>query len=130
MTENLIKQKVQGWIVSISFLILVSKFIAFYMTNSVGILTDAMESIVNVAAGLISFFSLRYASKPKDKGHPFGHGKIELISASIEGLLIMIAGGLIIYEGIIRLFEPEKTDKLDIGIVVIIVAGIMNYAMG
>lgn len=130
MTENLIKQKVQGWIVSISFLILVGKFIAFYLTNSVGILTDAMESIVNVVAGLISFFSLRYASKPKDKGHPFGHGKIELISASIEGLLIMIAGGLIIYEGIIRLFEPAVIGKLDIGIAVILVAGIMNYAMG
>ena len=51
MTENLIKQKVQGWIVSISFLILICKFIAFYLTNSVGILTDAMESIVNVVAG-------------------------------------------------------------------------------
>jgi len=130
MTENLIKQKVQGWIVSISFLILVSKFIAFYLTNSVGILTDAMESIVNVVAGLISFFSLRYAAKPKDKGHPFGHGKIELISASIEGLLIMIAGGVIIYEGIIRLFEPAKIGKLDIGIAVIMVAGIINYVMG
>ena len=130
MNENLIKQKVQGWIVSISLLILIGKFIAFFVTNSVGILTDAMESIVNVVAGLISFFSLRYAAKPKDKDHPFGHGKIELISASVEGLLIMIAGGLIIVEGIRRLFEPSTIGKLDIGIAVVAIAGIINYIMG
>lgn len=130
MKEDLIKQKVQGWIVSCSLLILIGKFIAFYLTNSVGILTDAMESIVNVIAGLISFFSLRYAAKPKDKKHPFGHGKMELISASIEGLLIMIAGGMIIYEGFRRLFEPATIGKQDIGIAVVAVAGVMNYAMG
>lgn len=130
MNENLIKQKIQGWIVSFSLLILIGKFIAFFVTNSVGILTDAMESIVNVVAGLISFFSLRYAAKPKDKGHPFGHGKIELISASVEGLLIMIAGGLIIVEGIRRLFEPSTIGKLDIGIAVVAIAGIINYVMG
>ena len=130
MNENLIKQKIQGWIVSISLLILIGKFIAFFVTNSVGILTDAMESIVNVVAGLISFFSLRYAAKPKDKDHPFGHGKIELISASVEGLLIMIAGGLIIFEGIRRLFEPSTIGKLDIGIAVVAIAGILNYVMG
>ena len=130
MNENLIKQKIQGWIVSISLLILIGKFIAFFVTNSVGILTDAMESIVNVVAGLISFFSLRYAAKPKDKDHPFGHGKIELISASVEGLLIMIAGGLIIFEGIRRLFEPSTIGKLDIGIAVVAIAGIINYVMG
>ena len=130
MKEDLIKQKVQGWIVSMSLLILIGKFIAFFLTNSVGILTDAMESIVNVIAGLISFLSLRYAARPKDKGHPFGHGKIELISASIEGLLIMIAGGLIIYEGVLRLFEPATIGKLDIGIAVVAVAGLMNYVMG
>jgi cation diffusion facilitator family transporter len=130
MKEDLIKQKVQGWIVSFSLLILIGKFIAFYLTNSVGILTDAMESIVNVIAGLISFFSLRYAGRPKDKGHPFGHGKVELISASIEGLLIMMAGGMIIYEGFKRLFEPATIGKLDIGIAVVAVAGLMNYVMG
>lgn len=130
MKQDVVKQKVQGWIVSLSLLILVGKFIAFYLTNSVGILTDAMESIVNVLAGVVSLFSLRFAAKPKDKEHPFGHGKIELISASLEGLLIMIAGGLIIYEGFIRLFVPAHIEKLDIGILVIVIGGIMNYLMG
>lgn len=130
MNQDTIKQKVQGWIVTISFLILCGKFLAFYLTNSVGILTDAMESIVNVVAGLISLYSLRWAAKPRDKDHPFGHGKMELISASIEGLLIAIAGGIIIYEGISRLFSPATVGKLDIGIVVVSIAGLMNYIMG
>lgn len=130
MNEDFIKQKIQKWIVLISLLILGGKFIAFYITNSVGILTDAMESIVNIVAGIISLFSLRWAAKPKDKEHPFGHGKIELISASIEGILIALAGGLIIYEGIQRLFSPASIGKLDIGIIVVAAAGLINYFMG
>lgn len=130
MNEDTLKQKIQRWIVTVSVLILVGKFIAFYVTNSVGILTDAMESIVNVVAGFISLYSLRWAAKPKDKDHPFGHGKMELISASIEGLLIAIAGGLIIYEGIQRLYSPSIIEKLDVGIIVVAVAGLINYLMG
>lgn len=130
MNEDLLKQKIQRWIVSVSILILVGKFLAFYITNSVGILTDAMESIVNVIAGLISLYSLRWAARPKDKDHPFGHGKMELISASIEGLLIAIAGGMIIYEGIQRFFSPAEITKLDVGIWVVAIAGLMNYLMG
>lgn len=130
MNEDLIKQRVQKWIVSFSVLLLISKFVAFALTNSVGILTDAMESIVNVVAGGISLFSLRWAARPRDKDHPFGHGKMELISASIEGLLIAIAGGLIIYEGIQRLFDPAAIGRLDIGIIVVAIAGAINYIMG
>lgn len=130
MNESLLKQKVQRWIVSISVLILIGKFIAFWVTNSVGILTDAMESIVNVVAGLISLYSLWYAAKPKDKDHPFGHGKIELISASLEGMLIMAAGVLIIYEGVKRLFLPAQIASLDVGILIIAVSGLINYLMG
>lgn len=130
MNEDLLKQKVQRVIVCLSILILCGKFAAFFLTNSVGILTDAMESIVNVVAGFIALFSLRWAAKPKDKEHPFGHGKIELISASTEGLLISIAGLLIIYEGIQRLFTPGTIGKLDIGIVVVAISGVLNYLMG
>lgn len=130
MNEDLLKQKIQRWIVFISVAILVGKFIAFWITNSVGILTDAMESIVNVVAGFISLFSLRWAAQPKDKEHPFGHGKMELISASIEGLLIAVAGGMIIFEGIQRLFSPAEIGRLDIGIIVVAVAGLINYLAG
>lgn len=119
LTENKLKQRVQRNILTVSVLILVGKFIAYYLTNSVGVLTDAMESIVNVVAGAISLFSLCLSKKPKDQNHPFGHGKIELISASIEGILISIAGGMIIYEGIKRLLVPTDIQKIDVGIYII-----------
>lgn len=128
--ESRIKVKVQRIIVTISVLLMAGKFVAYFLTNSVGILTDAMESIVNVTAGFISLYSLKISAKPKDKSHPFGHGKVELISASIEGLLIMAAGGVIIYEGINRFFNPVPIEKLDIGIVIIAVAGLVNYIAG
>ena len=90
--EEIYKQKVQKYLVIGSILLMAGKFIAYYLTNSVGILTDAMESIVNVFAGFIGLYSLHISTKPKDSNHPFGHGKVELISASIEGLLIIFAG--------------------------------------
>lgn len=130
LTENKLKQKVQRNILMVSVLILVGKFLAYYLTNSVGVLTDAMESIVNVAAGTISLFSLYLSEKPRDTDHPFGHGKIELISASIEGILISIAGGMIIYEAIKRLLVPDEIQKVDIGIYIIAISGVLNYLMG
>lgn len=111
-SEDAIKQKVQRWIVCGSAAIMLGKFIAFWVTNSVGILTDAMESIVNVIAGFISLYSLYWAAKPKDAEHPFGHGKVELISASIEGLLIMVAGGIIILKASDDSSTPLKSDNL------------------
>lgn len=130
MNEDIIKQKIQKWIITVSFFILCCKFAAFWLTNSVGILTDAMESIVNVSAEIISLFGLRWAAQPKDKDHPFGHGKMELVSASIEGLLITLAGFVIIYEGVQRLFTPSTIEKLDIGIIVVAFGGLINYVMG
>lgn len=128
--EEMLKQKVQKYIVSISCLILIGKFIAYYLTHSVGVLTDAMESIVNVAAGFLSLYSLHFSGRPKDERHPFGHGKIELISASVEGILISIAGAMIIYEGIKRLFSPVEVQHLDIGIYIVAFSGLLNYLMG
>ncbi|MGL5958920.1 MAG: cation diffusion facilitator family transporter [Phocaeicola sp.] len=128
--EEQLKQRIQLWIVSISVVLLLGKFAVYYITNSVGIFTDAMESIVNVVAGFISLYSLRWAAQPKDKEHPFGHGKMELISASIEGLLIAVAGGIIFYEGVKRLFLPTEIQELDLGILVVAVAGAVNYVMG
>ena len=130
MTEDTIKIKVQKRIVLVSCLLLGGKFLAFFLTNSVGILTDALESIVNVTAGFISLYSITVASRPLDEDHPFGHGKVELISASIEGILIFIAGIAIIFEGIRRLFHPSDLYQLDIGIVVVALAGVANYVMG
>ena len=74
------------------------KMVAWYLTNSVAILTDALESTVNVIAALIGLYSLYISAKPKDDDHPYGHGKAEFISAAVEGTLITVSGIFIIYE--------------------------------
>lgn len=128
--EGVIKRRVQTRIVILSVLLMGGKFAAFALTNSVGVLTDAMESIVNVVAGLISLYSIYVAAKPRDSDHPFGHGKVELISASVEGLLILAAGAVIVAEGIGRLFSPSEIKSLDIGIWIVAGAGVVNYIAG
>lgn len=130
MLEDKIKIRVQRHIVWFSVLLMAGKFVAFFVTRSVGILTDALESIVNVTAGLISLYSIIVAAKPRDEDHPFGHGKVELISASVEGILIFLAGLAIWFEGVRRLFHPVVIDRLDTGIWIVGLAGILNYVMG
>jgi cation diffusion facilitator family transporter len=125
-----IKWIVQRRIVFFSVILFVGKVLAYFLTNSVGILTDALESTVNVLTGFISLYSISVALKPKDTDHPFGHGKIESISASIEGILILFAGLIIIFEAFKRLFIPLELQQLDIGIIIVAVAGLIKYILG
>lgn len=110
--------------------LLIIKTIAWYLTGSVAILTDAFESIVNVVAGFIGVYSLYVSAKPIDRDHPYGHGKAEFISAAIEGTMISIAGLLIIYEALNDLFHPHVLKKLDYGIMLTAVTAVMNYIAG
>lgn len=126
-TQNL---QLQKWVAAISVLLLAAKFIAYYLTNSVSILTDALESIVNVAAGFIGLYSLYIAAKPKDIDHPYGHGKAEFISAAIEGTLITSAGAIIIYKAIRSFITPVELQKLDYGIYLVAAAAIINFIIG
>ena len=121
---------VQRWIVLTSVVLLLIKFAAYYLTGSVAILTDALESIVNVVAGLVTLYSLYVAAKPRDAEHPYGHGKAEYLSASVEGTLIALAGLWILIEAIGRLLHPEPVHQLDTGIILIAVSGIINYVAG
>jgi len=130
MQDGRIKLRTQRVIVTISVALFAGKIVAYYLTNSVGILTDALESTVNVLTGFISLYSISFALRPNDKGHPFGHGKIESLSASIEGFLILLAGLVIIGEAIKRFFVPAEIHELDIGIIIIAVAGLANYLAG
>lgn len=106
------------------------KILAFFLTNSVGILSDALESTVNVITGFMTLKSLQWAIKPLDDDHPYGHGKIELITASIEGILIGIAGTLIIIEAIKRLGTPSEVKSMDIGIILLSITSLVNFGMG
>jgi cation diffusion facilitator family transporter len=113
-----------------SSLLLVAKFSAYYLTNSVSILTDALESIVNVVAGFIGLYSLYVAAKPKDLNHPYGHGKAEFISAAVEGTLVLSAGVLIIYTAVKNLLYPEPIQKLDMGIYLVAATAVINWILG
>src|ERR1700680_3218127 len=99
--------RIQSWILFVAVLLFLLKIIAWYLTRSVAILTDALESIVNIIAGLVGLYSLSIAYKPRDSNHPYGHGKAEFLSAAIEGTLIMLAGVFLIYEGGRQIFHPK-----------------------
>jgi len=122
--------KVQQWVALLSVVLLLVKIGAYYLTNSVAILTDALESIVNVIAGFVGLFSLYISAKPHDEDHPYGHGKIEFVSAAMEGSMIFVAGFLIIYNAVKNIIYPESLHQLDIGMALICGTAVVNYAMG
>ena len=122
--------RVQKWVAVISVLLLAVKFAAYYFTRSVAILTDALESIVNVAASFIGLYSLFVSAKPKDKDHPYGHGKAEFLSAAVEGTLISVAGVLIIYKAVQQLFYPVEILELDLGIILVAITALINFLVG
>ncbi len=122
--------RLQIIVVIVGVALLLAKFIAFIVTNSNAILTDALESIINVIAGAFSLYSLILSSQPKDLNHPYGHGKIEFVAATLEGSLILVAGGAIIAKSIYNLFHPNTLHQLDIGIALIAASGVINYIVG
>jgi cation diffusion facilitator family transporter len=122
--------RVQKFVTGIAILLFVIKLVAWYLTQSVAILTDALESIVNVVAGIIGLYSLYVSAKPRDMDHPYGHGKAEFLSAAVEGTLIMVAGCVIIYEGVSNLLGTHAIKKLDYGIVLVAITALINYFTG
>jgi cation diffusion facilitator family transporter len=122
--------QVQKWVAAISIFLLAAKVLAWYFTHSVAILTDALESIVNVVAGFIGLYSLYVAAKPRDKDHPYGHGKAEFLSAAVEGTLIGVAGTIILYEAAQHLIHPVVLKRLDTGIWLVGGTAVINYVMG
>ena len=122
--------RIQKIIAIISIALFLIKTTAWFITHSVAILTDALESIVNVVAGLIGVYSLYVSAKPKDIDHPYGHGKVEFISAAIEGTLITVAGLFIIFKAVSNLRNPHDIQQLDYGIYLVAITAIINYAAG
>ena len=120
----------QKIIAAVGFVLMAIKFVAYFMTGSVAILTDALESIVNVVAGFVGLYALYLSAQPADRSHPFGHGKIENVSATIEGTMITVAGAIIIYESILSFLHPGEIKQLDIGIVIVAAAAVVNFLVG
>ncbi|MCA0236447.1 MAG: cation diffusion facilitator family transporter [Bacteroidetes bacterium] len=122
--------RVQQWVIVTAVLLFVVKIVAYYLTHSVAVLTDALESTVNVVTAFTGLYSLRIAAKPRDENHPYGHGKVELLSASFEGILILVAGFMIVYESIDNLLHPHQLKQLDAGIILIATTAIINFLVG
>ncbi|HML50033.1 MAG TPA: cation diffusion facilitator family transporter [Propionicimonas sp.] len=106
------------------------KGMAAWITNSVGLWSDAMESTVNLVAAIVALWAIRLSAKPADDNHDFGHGKAEYMSAAVEGTLIFIAAAAIIYSAILRLLNPVAPEQLGLGLALSMVASALNLGTG
>lgn len=122
--------RVQAWVLVAGAVIMAVKFFAWRVTHSNAVLSDALESIVNVVAGSFALYSLVLAAKPRDRDHPYGHGKVEFISASLEGSLVALAGLLIIYEAISALVAGVRIHQLGHGTLLVASTGVANGLLG
>lgn len=122
--------QIQQKLTVVIVLLFIIKLTAWYFTNSVAILTDALEYTINVISGFIGLYSLYISSKPKDANHPYGHGKIEFLSATVEGTLMIVSSFVIIYEAINNLKHPHELKQLDFGIYLVALTGLINYGVG
>lgn len=105
------------------------KFTAYFLTDSVGMLSDALESMVNLVGAIVALMALNIASRPADKEHHYGHTKIEYFSSGLEGGLILVAAVAVIWTAVTRLLEPVSIDQIHLGVGVSLIATIINYVV-
>lgn len=129
MAEQYNKIKLMKWVLVTGAALMGIKFFAYLLTHSNAILTDAIESIVNVLAGAFALYSLRYAAKPRDEDHPYGHGKIEFMSSGVEGGMVFLAGTAMLFKGTMALFHLPTLDKVDVGFFLTLFSGAVNFFM-
>lgn len=120
----------QRWVAIIGIVLFIGKLIAWHLTNSDAVFSDAMESIVNIIAAFMGLYSLYLAAKPKDREHPYGHGKVEFVTSGIEGALIIFAGVIIIVQSVDSLLHGNTPKQLDWGILIVAVTAVINYLLG
>jgi len=113
----------------VGILVFVLKWLAYQLTGSVALYSDALESIVNIAAATAAFFALWIAQQPADSNHPYGHTKVEYFSAIVEGALIIVAAFAIIHESWGRLFAPLAMTALGTGMSVSFLASLLNAGL-
>ncbi len=111
-------------------LLMAVKFVAYFLTGSAAILSDALESIINVVAGSFALYSIYLSSHPPDARHPYGHGKIEYFSVGFEGALIILAAITILYKAILAFFTAPMLGKLGLGIILMLGTSLVNLALG
>ena len=115
---------------TVGVVLLAIKFTAYFLTGSAAIFSDALESIVNVLASGFAVYSIILAHAPADEKHPYGHGKIEFLAAGFEGGMILLAAVVILVQAIAELYRGETPGQLNFGLVLIVIAMIVNGAAG
>jgi cation diffusion facilitator family transporter len=105
------------------------KSTAYALTGSVGLLSDALESVVNLVGALMAFAMLSIAARPADEDHAYGHTKAEYFSSGAEGALILVAAVSIAYTGIERLIHPKPIEQIGLGLIVSVVASLINLSV-
>ncbi|MGD9477635.1 cation diffusion facilitator family transporter [Shinella sp. G-2] len=116
------------WGIPLSLGVMGLKLVAWWVTGSVALLSDGLESSVNVVAAIVAFAAISYAAKPADKTHPFGHHKAEYLSAVLEGVLIVVAALLIVMEAVPAVLAPVPMEAPLLGLVINFAAGVINAA--
>lgn len=129
-SEQLLLERFMKLSIATAVLTIVLKVLAAMLTGSVGFLSDALESGVNLVAAVVGFIALRIAAKPADANHQFGHGKAEYVSALVEGAMIFVAAALIIYTSALRLLNPQPLEQPGIGLALSTLASVLNLAVG
>ena len=105
------------------------KAAAAWLTNSVGMWSDALETVTNIVAALVALWAIRLASRPADDNHNFGHGKAEYISAAIEGAMIFVAAAAILISAVQRIITPEPLESLGWGLLLLVAATLINLGV-
>ena len=105
------------------------KTAAWLITGSVGLLSDAAESVVNLVAAVVALFALRVAARPADKNHHFGHSKAEYFSSAIEGVMIFVAAVVIVAFAVERLIFPRPLEEIGVGLLITVGASVINGAV-
>jgi cation diffusion facilitator family transporter len=124
------RQGVMAAALAVSVLLTGAKFYAYYLTGSAAILSDALESIINVVAAGFALFSVVLAAKSPDPGHPYGHGKIEYLAAGFEGALIILAALGIVVSALPQLLSPRELPRLELGVLFVAAVTLVNLALG
>ena len=106
------------------------KVAAWWVTGSVGLLSDAAESVVNLVAAVIALLAITVAERPADSDHQYGHSKAEYFSAGVEGAMIFVAAAFILFVSVERLINPEPLEALGVGLAISVVAAVLNGVVG
>ncbi|GAB3772551.1 cation diffusion facilitator family transporter [Ramlibacter monticola] len=127
--QRLPPQVLLRWSIAVAVVTIVLKTLAWWLTDSVGLLSDAMESLVNLASAAFALLMVKIAQRPADRDHPYGHHKAEYFSAGFEGLAIMVAAAGILWAAVARLLEPQPLEQLGIGLALSVLSSALNGAL-